>query len=216
MASSGTGSAEGLAQAEWPDWTPPPEMIERQPYLPRWMAGGPGNPMGARALYLGATVYRIHGTNAPETIGHAVSSGCFRLVNDEVIDLYDARRGRHQGDRAAVSGARTEPHDCARLSPRSSSRKRSLGMHTSLRASFAGPHPEEAARACVWPSRRMAAHSVPAQSCLRPSFETHCGRQAADRNAPQDEGLRAIPKGVCGAARPLHIGIVRDWPMRPG
>jgi lipoprotein-anchoring transpeptidase ErfK/SrfK len=74
---------------EWPDWTPPPEMIERQPYLPRFMAGGPGNPMGARALYLGATVYRIHGTNAPETIGHAVSSGCFRLVNEQVMDLYE-------------------------------------------------------------------------------------------------------------------------------
>jgi lipoprotein-anchoring transpeptidase ErfK/SrfK len=73
---------------EWPDWTPPSEMISRQPYLPRFMAGGPGNPMGARALYLGATVYRIHGTNAPETIGHAVSSGCFRLVNDEITDLY--------------------------------------------------------------------------------------------------------------------------------
>ena len=76
-------------KAEWPDWKTPPEMIERQPYLPRWMAGGPGNPLGARALYLGATIYRIHGTNAPETIGHAVSSGCFRLVNEEVIDLYD-------------------------------------------------------------------------------------------------------------------------------
>jgi lipoprotein-anchoring transpeptidase ErfK/SrfK len=75
-------------KAEWPDWTPPPEMIKRQPYLPRFMAGGPGNPMGARALYLGNTVYRIHGTNAPETIGHAVSSGCFRLVNDEISDLY--------------------------------------------------------------------------------------------------------------------------------
>jgi lipoprotein-anchoring transpeptidase ErfK/SrfK len=73
---------------EWPDWVPPPEMIERQPYLPRWMAGGPGNPLGARAMNLGATVYRIHGTNAPETIGQAVSSGCFRLVNDDVIDLY--------------------------------------------------------------------------------------------------------------------------------
>jgi lipoprotein-anchoring transpeptidase ErfK/SrfK len=74
---------------EWPDWTPPPEMIERQPYLPRFMAGGPGNPMGARALYLGATVYRIHGTNQPQTIGTAVSSGCFRLVNADVIDLYE-------------------------------------------------------------------------------------------------------------------------------
>jgi len=75
-------------KAEWPDWRPPPEMIDRQPYLPRFMAGGPGNPLGARAMYLGNTVYRIHGTNAPETIGQAVSSGCFRLVNDDVIDLY--------------------------------------------------------------------------------------------------------------------------------
>jgi lipoprotein-anchoring transpeptidase ErfK/SrfK len=74
---------------EWPDWRPPPEMIRRQPYLPRFMAGGPGNPMGARALYLGETVYRIHGTNQPQTIGHAVSSGCFRLVNDDVTDLYE-------------------------------------------------------------------------------------------------------------------------------
>lgn len=76
-------------KAEWPDWTPPPEMIQRQPYLPRFMAGGPGNPMGARALYLGSTIYRIHGTNQPETIGHAVSSGCFRLANGDVIDLYE-------------------------------------------------------------------------------------------------------------------------------
>src|SRR3954471_928485 len=76
-------------KAEWPDWTPPPEMIERQPYLPRFMAGGPGNPLGARALYLGGTVYRLHGTNQPQTIGSAVSSGCFRLVNMDIIDLYD-------------------------------------------------------------------------------------------------------------------------------
>ncbi|HEX9324204.1 MAG TPA: L,D-transpeptidase [Xanthobacteraceae bacterium] len=76
-------------KAEWPDWIPPPEMIDRQPYLPRFMAGGPGNPLGARALYLGNTVYRIHGTNQPQTIGHAVSSGCFRLVNGDVVDLYD-------------------------------------------------------------------------------------------------------------------------------
>ncbi len=74
---------------EWPDWTPPPEMIARQPYLPRFMAGGPGNPLGARAMYLGATVYRIHGTNQPWTIGTKISSGCFRLVNSDVADLYD-------------------------------------------------------------------------------------------------------------------------------
>ena len=76
-------------KAEWPDWTPPPEMIARQPYLPRFMAGGPGNPMGARALYISGTVCRIHGTNAPHTIGTAVSSGCFRLTNPELIDLYE-------------------------------------------------------------------------------------------------------------------------------
>ena len=74
--------------AEWPDWTPPKEMIERQPYLPRFMAGGPTNPLGARALYLGNTVYRIHGTNQPSTIGTFVSSGCIRLVNDDIMDLY--------------------------------------------------------------------------------------------------------------------------------
>jgi lipoprotein-anchoring transpeptidase ErfK/SrfK len=73
---------------EWPDWTPPPEMLRRQPYLPRFMAGGPGNPLGARAMYLGGTIYRIHGTNAPETIGHQVSSGCIRMLNDDVTDLY--------------------------------------------------------------------------------------------------------------------------------
>ena len=76
-------------KAEWPDWTPPPEMIQRQPYLPRFMAGGPGNPMGAAALYLGSTVYRIHGTNMPNTISMAISSGCFRLVNSDVQDLYN-------------------------------------------------------------------------------------------------------------------------------
>jgi lipoprotein-anchoring transpeptidase ErfK/SrfK len=75
-------------KAEWPDWTPPPEMIARQPYLPRHMAGGPGNPLGARAMYLGDTVYRIHGTNAPQTIGTHVSSGCIRLTNQDVSDLY--------------------------------------------------------------------------------------------------------------------------------
>jgi lipoprotein-anchoring transpeptidase ErfK/SrfK len=75
-------------KAEWPDWTPPAEMIARQPYLPRYMAGGPGNPLGARAMYLGNTIYRIHGTNDPSTIGGRVSSGCIRLTNDDVIDLY--------------------------------------------------------------------------------------------------------------------------------
>jgi len=75
-------------KAEWPDWIPPAEMLQRQPYLPRFMAGGPGNPLGARAMYIGGTVYRIHGTNAPSTIGKRVSSGCIRMLNEDVIDLY--------------------------------------------------------------------------------------------------------------------------------
>ena len=76
-------------KAEWPDWYPPAEMIARQPYLPRVTLGGPGNPLGARALYLGTSEYRIHGTNDPTTIGKTVSSGCIRLTNEDVMDLYN-------------------------------------------------------------------------------------------------------------------------------
>src|SRR6266568_3312980 len=76
-------------KVEWPDWFPPSEMISRQPYLPRFVAGGPGNPLGARALYLSGTLYRIHGTNQPSSIGHHVSSGCIRMTNADVVDLYD-------------------------------------------------------------------------------------------------------------------------------
>jgi lipoprotein-anchoring transpeptidase ErfK/SrfK len=77
---------------EWPGWTPPPQMLKRRPDLPRHMVGGPENPLGARAMYLGSTLYRIHGSNEPETIGQAVSSGCIRMVNDDVIDLYERAR----------------------------------------------------------------------------------------------------------------------------
>jgi lipoprotein-anchoring transpeptidase ErfK/SrfK len=83
-----SGTERITKMAEWPDWHPPEEMIERQPYLPRFMAGGDGNPLGARALYLGKTIYRIHGTNQPSTIGSFVSSGCIRLTNEDVLDLY--------------------------------------------------------------------------------------------------------------------------------
>jgi len=84
-----TGVQKISKKAEWPDWFPPTEMIERQPYLPRFMAGGPGNPLGARAMYLGSTVYRIHGTNQPSTIGKFVSSGCIGMLNEDVSDLFD-------------------------------------------------------------------------------------------------------------------------------
>jgi lipoprotein-anchoring transpeptidase ErfK/SrfK len=83
-----TGVQKISRKAEWPDWHPPPEMIERQPYLPRFMAGGPGNPLGAAAMYLGSTVYRIHGTNQPSTIGKFVSSGCIGMLNEDVSDLF--------------------------------------------------------------------------------------------------------------------------------
>ena len=83
-----SGVKQVARKAEWPDWYPPTEMIARQPYLPRMTAGGPGNPLGARAMYIGGTEYRIHGTNDPTTIGKDVSSGCIRLTNEDVIDLY--------------------------------------------------------------------------------------------------------------------------------
>jgi lipoprotein-anchoring transpeptidase ErfK/SrfK len=85
---SWAGVKEITAKREWPDWRPPPEMIARQPYLPTFMAGGPENPLGARAMYLGSSLYRIHGSNEPWTIGSAVSSGCIRMRNEDVIDLY--------------------------------------------------------------------------------------------------------------------------------
>jgi lipoprotein-anchoring transpeptidase ErfK/SrfK len=109
-----SGAYHITAKKKWPDWVPPKEMLQRQPYLPRFMAGGPDNPLGARALYIGNTLYRIHGSNEPWTIGHNVSSGCIRMRNQDVIDLY----GRVQigtkvvvlpGDPAARIGATKPP-----------------------------------------------------------------------------------------------------------
>jgi lipoprotein-anchoring transpeptidase ErfK/SrfK len=98
-------------KAEWPDWHPPTEMIARQPYLPRFMAGGPGNPLGARAMYLGSSVYRIHGTNDPSTIGKFVSSGCIRLTNEDVSDLFSRV---DVGTRVVVLPKTGLPHDEAK------------------------------------------------------------------------------------------------------
>ena len=84
-----SGARRISAKRAWPDWTPPSAMLHRRPDLPRHMAGGINNPLGARAMYLGGTEYRIHGSNEPETIGHAVSSGCIRMTNDDAIDLYN-------------------------------------------------------------------------------------------------------------------------------
>jgi lipoprotein-anchoring transpeptidase ErfK/SrfK len=86
------GTQSITRKAEWPDWRPPSQMLKRRPDLPRYMPGGPANPLGARAMYLGSSMYRIHGSNEPETIGTAVSSGCIRMTNDDVIDLYNRVR----------------------------------------------------------------------------------------------------------------------------
>jgi len=87
-----SGSTHIANKREWPDWTPPPQMLKRRPDLPRHMAGGVDNPLGARAMYLAGTLYRIHGSNEPDTIGQAVSSGCIRMTNEDVIDLYSRAR----------------------------------------------------------------------------------------------------------------------------
>ena len=87
-----SGVKQVTAKKEWPSWTPPAQMLRRRPDLPRFMPGGPDNPLGARALYLGSTLYRIHGSNEPDTIGQAVSSGCFRMTNEDVVDLYNRTR----------------------------------------------------------------------------------------------------------------------------
>jgi lipoprotein-anchoring transpeptidase ErfK/SrfK len=87
-----SGTQTITRKAEWPDWRPPAAMLKRRPDLPRFMPGGEDNPLGARAMYLGNSIYRIHGSNEPESIGHAVSSGCIRMLNDDVADLYERVR----------------------------------------------------------------------------------------------------------------------------
>jgi lipoprotein-anchoring transpeptidase ErfK/SrfK len=112
-------------KAEWPDWYPPAEMIARQPYLPRFVAGGPGNPLGARAIYLGSSQYRIHGTNDPSTIGKFVSSGCIRLTNEDVADLFSRLE---LGTRVVVL-AKNSPHLQARAPI--TSRRQAMNSSTS-------------------------------------------------------------------------------------
>ena len=130
---------------EWPDWFPPPEMIERQPYLPRVMAGGPGNPLGARALYLGNTLYRIHGTNQPSTIGPFVSSGCIRLLNEDIEDLYSRVQVWHPRRGAAGQAAGD-----------GGGRERAAG------------EPDGAAQPRFGPMRRTIRPRSPARNCRRP------------------------------------------------
>ena len=124
---------------EWPDWYPPTEMIKRQPYLPRMMAGGPGNPLGARALYIGGTEYRIHGTNNPATIGKDVSSGCIRLTNDNIIDLFNRVK---VGAKVVVLPQKGAPTREARSEP-----QRQASVETTAMAAYAQA---DEARAPTW------------------------------------------------------------------
>jgi lipoprotein-anchoring transpeptidase ErfK/SrfK len=126
---SGVKSVE--RKAEWPDWSPPPEMIARQPYLPRWVAGGPSNPLGARALYIGGTMYRIHGTNAPSSIGQNVSSGCIRMLNEDVIDLYNRV---NVGAKVVVLPAR--PRNAPAIAARDQATPRAAVAHSGFRGVY--------------------------------------------------------------------------------
>jgi len=138
-----SGEQTVARKAEWPDWHPPTEMIGRQPYLPRFMAGGPGNPLGARAMYLGETEYRIHGTNNPATIGKRVSSGCIRLTNDDVTDLYERVKVGAKVIVLPTSAARRQgtPADAAFRLPDPAS-KRALSANAQMPSS--GPRIAEA------------------------------------------------------------------------
>jgi lipoprotein-anchoring transpeptidase ErfK/SrfK len=129
---------------EWPDWRPPAEMIARQPYLPRYMTGGPGNPLGARALYLGNTLYRIHGTSEPHTIGHRVSSGCIRMLNDDVIDLYN---------RVSLGTKVVVLPDARRTAPAAASR--ALARNAAARALPNDAPPAVAMRRAAEPTERI-------------------------------------------------------------
>jgi len=137
-------------KAEWPDWHPPTEMIERQPYLPRFMAGGPGNPLGARAMYLGSTVYRIHGTNQPSTIGKFVSSGCIGMLNEDVSDLFERTK---VGTRVVVMPGGAPPANTASAS--------------AAPAAAAGPGPAQAQLAPVPGAQPTVVPPLPAPVTIR-------------------------------------------------
>jgi lipoprotein-anchoring transpeptidase ErfK/SrfK len=132
-----SGAEKISRMAEWPDWNPPEQMIERQPYLPRFMAGGNGNPLGARALYLGDTLYRIHGTNQPSTIGSFVSSGCIRLTNEDISDLYKRVK---VGTRVVVLSGKERPNGA---SPVTSPRAGSSAQRSALSADEKRKQPKE-------------------------------------------------------------------------
>jgi lipoprotein-anchoring transpeptidase ErfK/SrfK len=155
-----SGAEKISRMAEWPDWNPPEQMIERQPYLPRFMAGGATNPLGARALYLGDTLYRIHGTNQPSTIGSFVSSGCIRLTNEDITDLY----GRVKvGTRVVVLSGKVRANTAApTTSPRAGSAGRgSATSDSEAVAKKRKPPKEPESQATTGSARDEASAAIP-------------------------------------------------------
>ena len=175
-----TGVQKITRKAEWPDWHPPTEMIERQPYLPRFMAGGPGNPLGARAMYLGSTVYRIHGTNQPSTIGKFVSSGCIGMLNEDVSDLFERTK---VGTRVVVMPGGPPP-----------------GTAT---ASAAPPVGRSARRCCG----RAACPGFRSRARHRRPWYRHCRRRPRSADRPKFGKARVARRGLFScAARAVSDG----------
>ncbi len=187
-----SGAEKVTKMAEWPDWHPPEEMIARQPYLPRFMAGGEGNPLGARALYLGQTLYRIHGTNQPSTIGTFVSSGCIRLTNEDIADLY----GRVQlGTRVVVLPGTSPAPDQATLNTRPAAPPRQRSKAAAAEKPAATPAPgvpsqASPAQAAVKGRRRARTQQVQFRRRQLPQCRRPTRRNEASN--PSDEALLVV------------------------
>ena len=202
-----SGVEKVAKMAEWPDWHPPEEMIERQPYLPRFMAGGEGNPLGARALYLGQTLYRIHGTNQPSTIGTFVSSGCIRLTNDDITDLYGRIKvgtrvvvlpNTQPGSVQANTNARPTKSAPPRRGPRRPPRK-------NLRPRSRKPRRHRPRRRKLRPQRaRRQARTARARSRRRPP------RRRRLRNCTNDEAALTARIRTLGCAYQFQVSISRS------
>jgi lipoprotein-anchoring transpeptidase ErfK/SrfK len=178
-----SGAEKVTRMAEWPDWHPPEEMIERQPYLPRFMAGGEGNPLGARALYLGQTLYRIHGTNQPSTIGTFVSSGCIRLTNEDIVDLY----GRVQVGTRVVVLPGTQPG--------------SVQATTNVRPIESAPPPRQRPKPATAETPAAApAPGVPLQASPPPASPAQA--PTVEGEAPNKDTTSATPAPAAAAPPP--------------
>lgn len=198
-----SGSEKISRMAEWPDWNPPEQMIERQPYLPRFMAGGEGNPLGARALYLGDTLFRIHGTNQPSTIGTFVSSGCIRLTNEDITDLYKRAK---VGTRVVVLSAKPDGTAAARAS------RRTLPPFTS--GAISDPDPSGQKRKGDATTAKSQQVNAPV-SGVRSSAVAHQtgtteNRSRSEMGAPKRE--KEAPRRSSQNTRPNEAGLVQNNP----